>query len=199
MAAPVGDAACSGVRRPSTGSRRAPIRAGWTCSALRTLLPWPEAARLDELAPTHIEVPSGSSIRLDYPDPDRIADGHRRPERTTNLRHTCRPESSPRGQTAGVLRVDGCPAHLRRPGAHHRAPALPCREAAGGDQRSRLVLGECLRPGPGREPGPLPEAPVARGPADRTGDEGHETLRTLNRTGARRRRLGQWCGDFRTP
>ncbi|UVI34923.1 ATP-dependent RNA helicase [Brevibacterium spongiae] len=40
-------------------------------SALRTLLPWPEAARLDELAPTHLEVPSGSRIRLDYPDPDR--------------------------------------------------------------------------------------------------------------------------------
>ncbi|SDS40494.1 ATP-dependent helicase HrpB [Brevibacterium siliguriense] len=40
-------------------------------SALRTLLPWPEAARLDELAPTHIEVPSGSRVRLEYPDPDR--------------------------------------------------------------------------------------------------------------------------------
>jgi ATP-dependent helicase HrpB len=44
-------------------------------AALRTLLPWPEAARLDELAPTRIEVPSGSRIRLDYPDPDRTADG----------------------------------------------------------------------------------------------------------------------------
>src|SRR5690625_4892063 len=44
-------------------------------ASLRTLLPWPEAARLDELAPTRIEVPSGSRIRLDYPDPDRIADG----------------------------------------------------------------------------------------------------------------------------
>ena len=41
-------------------------------SALRTLLPWPEAARLDELAPTHIEVPSGSAIRLEYPDPDLV-------------------------------------------------------------------------------------------------------------------------------
>lgn len=44
-------------------------------SALRTLLPWPEAARLDELAPTHIDVPSGSSIRLDYPDPDLVEPG----------------------------------------------------------------------------------------------------------------------------
>ncbi|SMX73166.1 ATP-dependent helicase HrpB [Brevibacterium iodinum ATCC 49514] len=40
-------------------------------SALRGLLPWPEAARLDELVPTHIEVPSGSHIRLEYPDPER--------------------------------------------------------------------------------------------------------------------------------
>ncbi len=41
-------------------------------SALRGLLPWPEAARLDELAPTHITVPSGSAIRLEYSDPDLI-------------------------------------------------------------------------------------------------------------------------------
>ncbi|SMX81916.1 ATP-dependent helicase HrpB [Brevibacterium linens] len=41
-------------------------------SALRGLLPWPEAARLDELAPTHITVPSGSAIHLEYPDPDLI-------------------------------------------------------------------------------------------------------------------------------
>ena len=44
-------------------------------SALRTLLPWPEAARFDELAPTHIEVPSGSAIRLEYPDPDLVEPG----------------------------------------------------------------------------------------------------------------------------
>lgn len=35
-------------------------------SALRALLPWPEAARLDELAPERVEVPSGSSVRVDY-------------------------------------------------------------------------------------------------------------------------------------
>ncbi|MEV8609813.1 ATP-dependent helicase HrpB [Amycolatopsis sp. NPDC051373] len=35
-------------------------------SALRGLLPWPEAARLDELAPDRLEVPSGSRIRVDY-------------------------------------------------------------------------------------------------------------------------------------
>ena len=39
-------------------------------SALRRLLPWPEAARLDELAPERLEVPSGSRIRITYPEPD---------------------------------------------------------------------------------------------------------------------------------
>jgi ATP-dependent helicase HrpB len=36
---------------------------------LRRLLPWPEAARLDELAPENLEVPSGSRVRIDYPEP----------------------------------------------------------------------------------------------------------------------------------
>lgn len=35
-------------------------------SALRRLLPWPEAARLDELAPERLRVPSGSDVRLAY-------------------------------------------------------------------------------------------------------------------------------------
>ena len=38
--------------------------------ALRRLLPWPEAARLDELAPERIDVPSGRDVRLEYPDDD---------------------------------------------------------------------------------------------------------------------------------
>jgi len=41
--------------------------------AVRRLLPWPEASRLDELAPERLEVPSGSRHALDYPaadDPD---------------------------------------------------------------------------------------------------------------------------------
>ena len=35
-------------------------------SLLRNLLPWPLPQRLEEHAPTHLTVPSGSSIRLDY-------------------------------------------------------------------------------------------------------------------------------------
>ncbi|WBL18829.1 ATP-dependent helicase HrpB [Citricoccus sp. NR2] len=39
-------------------------------SALRRLLPWPEAARFDELAPLRLTVPSGSQITLDWPAPE---------------------------------------------------------------------------------------------------------------------------------
>ncbi|MEV7431276.1 ATP-dependent helicase HrpB [Nocardioides sp. NPDC092400] len=35
-------------------------------AALRRLLPWPAAGRLDELAPERLGVPSGSSVRVDY-------------------------------------------------------------------------------------------------------------------------------------
>ncbi len=35
-------------------------------SILRNLLPWPLPQRLEELAPAHLTVPSGSNIRLDY-------------------------------------------------------------------------------------------------------------------------------------
>ncbi|MGJ9414291.1 ATP-dependent helicase HrpB [Aeromicrobium sp. CF4.19] len=35
-------------------------------AALRALLPWPQAGRLDVLAPERAEVPSGSSVRIDY-------------------------------------------------------------------------------------------------------------------------------------
>lgn len=35
---------------------------------LRRLLPWPEAARLAELVPEALKVPSGSMVRIDYPD-----------------------------------------------------------------------------------------------------------------------------------
>jgi ATP-dependent helicase HrpB len=38
-------------------------------AALRRLLPWPEAAHLDELVPERLAVPSGSHVRITYPDP----------------------------------------------------------------------------------------------------------------------------------
>ncbi|MEU7588115.1 ATP-dependent helicase HrpB [Micromonospora sp. NPDC049230] len=49
--------------------RRADLARVDVTAALRRLLPWAQAARLDELAPERIEVPSGSRVRVDYTDP----------------------------------------------------------------------------------------------------------------------------------
>ncbi|HEY3607297.1 MAG TPA: ATP-dependent helicase HrpB [Pseudonocardiaceae bacterium] len=46
--------------------RRSDLTRVATHDALSRLLPWPEAARFDELAPDRLPVPSGSRIRLDY-------------------------------------------------------------------------------------------------------------------------------------
>ena len=35
-------------------------------AALRRLLPWPEAARLEELAPERVRVPGGPAVRVEY-------------------------------------------------------------------------------------------------------------------------------------
>ncbi|WBC05049.1 ATP-dependent helicase HrpB [Micromonospora sp. WMMA1976] len=49
--------------------RRADLHRVDVAAALRRLLDWRQAARLDELAPERLEVPSGSRIRVDYADP----------------------------------------------------------------------------------------------------------------------------------
>ncbi|HKU30419.1 MAG TPA: ATP-dependent helicase C-terminal domain-containing protein, partial [Arthrobacter sp.] len=43
---------------------------------LRRLLPWPEAVHLDNLAPERLEVPSGSRVRIDYPEADSTGGNH---------------------------------------------------------------------------------------------------------------------------
>lgn len=48
------------------GGRRLDLERLDVEAALRALLPWPEAARLDELAPEYLQVPSGSRVRVDY-------------------------------------------------------------------------------------------------------------------------------------
>jgi len=57
----------------SRARRRADLARIDAGQALARLLPWStgEAARLDELAPERITVPSGSGIRIDYADPER--------------------------------------------------------------------------------------------------------------------------------
>ncbi|MCT1686763.1 ATP-dependent RNA helicase [Pseudoglutamicibacter cumminsii] len=42
---------------------------------LRRLLPWPEAAYLDELAPARITLPSGNTAAIKYPDASEYGDG----------------------------------------------------------------------------------------------------------------------------
>ena len=56
----------SGKSASGSGSRRFSLERLDVAQALRALLPWPQAAHLDELAPERIEVPSGSQVRVDY-------------------------------------------------------------------------------------------------------------------------------------
>ena len=47
-------------------TKRADLARVDTNSAVRSLLPWPLSREIDELAPTHLTVPSGSRIAIDY-------------------------------------------------------------------------------------------------------------------------------------
>src|SRR5699024_9039054 len=56
--------------RGARGGARARALTGIdVAGGLRHLLPWPEAADLAHLAPERLAVPSGSTARIDYPDP----------------------------------------------------------------------------------------------------------------------------------
>ncbi|MEV2219472.1 ATP-dependent helicase HrpB [Nocardia vinacea] len=58
----------------ATARRRADLERIDAGQALRRLLPWPDAVRMDELAPERLPVPSGSRVRLDYStDPPVLA------------------------------------------------------------------------------------------------------------------------------
>jgi ATP-dependent helicase HrpB len=50
--------------------RREQVEALDLGALLLSRLSWRQRAELDELAPTHFEVPSGSNVRIDYSDPD---------------------------------------------------------------------------------------------------------------------------------
>jgi ATP-dependent helicase HrpB len=56
----------------STARRRADLIRIDADTVLRRLLPWPEATRLEELAPDRIEVPTGSRPRVDYTGPEPV-------------------------------------------------------------------------------------------------------------------------------
>ena len=61
-----GGSSRSGESASGSGSRRFSLERLDVAQALRALLPWPQASRLDELVPERIEVPSGSQVRVDY-------------------------------------------------------------------------------------------------------------------------------------
>ncbi|MBP2476643.1 ATP-dependent helicase HrpB [Crossiella equi] len=50
----------------ATARRRSDLARTDTTQALRRLLPWPAATRLDELAPERLQLPTGNRARLDY-------------------------------------------------------------------------------------------------------------------------------------
>jgi len=52
----------------ASARRRADLTRLDVTAALRRMLPWPQAAQLDELAPERLQVPSGSRVRVDYTD-----------------------------------------------------------------------------------------------------------------------------------
>jgi ATP-dependent helicase HrpB len=54
-----------------TARRRADLAKIDVAAALRRLLPWSVAGRLDQVAPERLPVPSGSRIRVDYTDPEK--------------------------------------------------------------------------------------------------------------------------------
>ena len=66
LAGQAGGSSGPGGSASGSGSRRFNLERLDVAQALRALLPWPQAARLDELVPERIEVPSGSQVRVDY-------------------------------------------------------------------------------------------------------------------------------------
>ena len=61
-----GGSSRSGESASGSEGRRFSLERLDVAQALRALLPWPQAARLDDLVPERIEVPSGSQVRVDY-------------------------------------------------------------------------------------------------------------------------------------
>ena len=61
-----GGSSRSGESASGSEGRRFSLERLDVAQALRALLPWPQAARLDDLVPERLEVPSGSQVRVDY-------------------------------------------------------------------------------------------------------------------------------------
>ncbi|GAA1311714.1 ATP-dependent helicase HrpB [Saccharothrix xinjiangensis] len=68
----VEDEALLGVVDLGDARRRSDLQRIGGEQVVRRLLPWPAAARFDELAPDRLEVPSGSRVRVDYSGPEPV-------------------------------------------------------------------------------------------------------------------------------
>ncbi|HYN96071.1 MAG TPA: ATP-dependent helicase C-terminal domain-containing protein, partial [Pilimelia sp.] len=123
--------------------RRDDLRRTDVAAALRRLLPWPQAARLDQVAPPHLDAPGRSRVRVDSADPaaptlalpgqeafgwpatPRVADG-----RVPVVLHLLSPASRPVAVTADLASFwrTGYPrvrAELRGRYPRHAWPADP--------------------------------------------------------------------------
>jgi ATP-dependent helicase HrpB len=63
-------AALAAAPAVSAARSRADLARVDVAAALRALVPWQLAGRLDELVPERVEVPTGSRVRVDYTDPE---------------------------------------------------------------------------------------------------------------------------------
>jgi ATP-dependent helicase HrpB len=119
--------------------------------ALLSLLDWRQRARLDELAPTHLVVPTGSRIPVDYSDPDT-------PTLSVRLQEVFGLTESPRVANGRV------PVTMRLLSPAHR-PVQVTRDLAGFWRTSYFEVRKALR---GRYPKhEWPEDPLAATPTRR--------------------------------
>lgn len=119
-------------------------------------LSWRQRAELDELAPTHLEVPSGSRIRIEYTDPDV-------PVLAVRLQEVFGLETTPR-LAGGAVPIT---LHLLSPA---RRPVQVTRDLAGFWRHSYFEVRKELR---GRYPKhPWPDDPLRAEPTRRVKPRG---------------------------
>jgi ATP-dependent helicase HrpB len=139
------------------GARRwADVEALDLAAVLAGRLPWAQRAELDELAPTHLTVPTGSRIRIDYGDPAA-------PVLAVRLQELFGVAATPRIARGRVPLT----LHLLSPA--HR-PVQVTRDLAGFWQSSYFEVRKDLR---GRYPRhPWPDDPLAAAPTRRAKPRG---------------------------
>jgi len=118
-------------------SRREHLQRLDLATALHGLLDGRLRARLNELAPTYLQVPSGFALAAAV-----------RAGRTAGAG----------GEVAGIVRAGRYPAHRRRADCGDAAPAVAGAAADSGDAGSARLLGTDLRRGQKGVEGPLPQA-----------------------------------------